>query len=96
MKKIIFALTILGSLTSYAAEYTVEVSKNGHETTGKLYGKILHSKLNILIGQNVQVIPTSTEAYEQFKNIQEGTSVLVKGSYDFNEQIKINATSISE
>lgn len=100
MKKLILAITLLGSITAYAAEYKVKIENNLFDYNGSLYGRVLEAGNKVLVNKNVRIVPVTVEAYEQFRSIQSGNTISIKGSseYEITKGLfsRINAISVSE
>ncbi len=97
MKKIILITTTLLSITAFSAEYSVEVTDNMFDFNGSLYGKIVNTGNETILGDEARIVPSTPEVYEQLKGTEKGAVVTVKGySTSKKSHTRISATSVSK
>jgi uncharacterized protein YxeA len=100
MKKILIGLTLLASMSSFAAEYTIKVNNTDmFKFYGSISGEVLNSEHPLHMNKKAIVSASTAEVYEQLQNVSKGATITVKGSSDLKDKdsyVKLNAISVSE
>jgi hypothetical protein len=100
MKKLILTVTLLGTMSSFAAEYKIKVNNTEmFQYYGSISGEILDTKHSLHMDKKVILSPSTPEVYEQLQNLKKGQNISVKGYSDLKSgdgAVTLRAVSVSE